>query len=279
MWAPPDAASAAARPSSGTGIDIEVEDADGPPVPPPVRRRRRRRRAWLIGAVVVVIGVPVGLAVATTFEDGDAPSATAGGTSDGDAEDDGNEGERDDGDDTEGTGDADGEEVAPPAPLDLDALGGTDAVYGRLLVDIDASERVMVDFQDELSSAFATPAESPDALVEALQTIASTSHDELLAARDRLDDGLDVDGAEVVRERYLAHLDSWAEYMDAVAEDPGLLGGEGTGAGFTVAINATADAFARALEEELPETVDASVRAYADGLLDRGFRSSGDAQV
>jgi len=123
------------------------------------------------------------------------------------------------------------------------------------------------------------PAESPDALIEELQDIGAAGRDDLLEVRDRLDDELDVDGAEEVRDRYVAHLDSWADYMAAVAEDPGVLGGEGTGAGFTVVINATADAFARTLEEELPDTADASVRAYASDLLDRGFRGGSDAQV
>jgi hypothetical protein len=46
-----------------------------------------------------------------------------------------------------------------------------------------------------------------------------------------------------------------------------------------VVINATADAFARALEEQLPADTDTSVSAYADEILDRGFRDAGDAQV
>lgn len=282
-WTPPEPATSVARPAGGSGIDIEVEDADGPPVPPPVRRRRRRRRAWLIGAVVAVVGVPLGFVVATSFGDQDAPPEMARDAPEDEADEGGSDvpsGDTDDAPsgDSDG-GDADGEELGRLDPLDLEALDGTDAVYGQLLVDIDASEQVMVGFQDELSTASSMPFESLDARVTALQEIAVASRDDLLVVRDRLDDVLEVDGAEEVRERYLAHLESWADFMGAVAEDPGVLGGEGAGAGFTVVINATGDAFARALEDELPETADASVRAYADDLLDRGFRGSVDAQV
>ncbi len=228
-----------------------------------------------MAAVLLVVGVPVGFAVATTFERGDAPFAFGGDPVDDEADD----GSPDppEGGDREGTDDeAAGDVLEPP---DLESLSGADAVYGQLLVDIDASERVMIAFQDELATIFSGPAESPDALIEELQDIGATARDDLLEVRDRLDDELDVDGAEEVRDRYVAHLDSWADYMDAVSEDPSVLGGEGAGAGFTVVINATADAFARTLEDELPDTADASVRAYASGLLDRGFRGSGDAQV
>ena len=74
-----------------------------------------------------------------------------------------------------------------------------------------------------------------------------------------------------------AHLDSWADYMAAIEDDPEILALEDTS--FTVHINTTADAFARTLEDELPEDVDDEVRAFADGILDRGFRGIGDADV
>jgi hypothetical protein len=271
-WTPPDAGDPPAPATDPGRVDVEVGDADGPPVPPPVRRRRRRRRALLTGAVLVVVGVPVGLGVATMLEADDTPSAIGGDGSPAETED-----RDDDASDDDANGGTGGDDTLEPP--DLDGLAGTDAVYGQLLVDIDASEQVMMAFQDEVATVFSVPAESPDELVQALQEIGTEGRDELLEVRDRFDDELDVDGAEVVRDRYLAHLDSWAEYMDAVSEDPSVLGGEGTGDGFTVVINATADAFARALEDELPEDADASVRAYADDILDRGFRGSSDAQV
>jgi hypothetical protein len=275
-WAPPDAGADPGMVTSAA-LHVEMEHADGPPVPPPVRRRRRRRRAALIAGVLLVVGVPSGLALVSTLGDDGLPSATG---------DDGTDTEVGEGpadEESEGDGDTDDGDTrdrgAPLDPPDLDSLGGTDAVYGRLLVDIDASERVMMEFQDGVATAFSVPVESPDALVEALRELGEAGRDELLEVRGRLDDPVEVDGAEAIRERYVAHLDSWADYMDAVAADPGVLGGEGAGAGYTVVINATADAFARSLEEELPDSADASVRAYADDILDRGFRGSGDSQV
>jgi hypothetical protein len=275
-WAPPDAGAGTGGATGPGGIHVEVEDADGPPPTPPARRRRRRRRALIAGAVIVVLGVPVGLAVVSTFGSDDVPSATGGDDRDGD-ERDGDVGDAETPGPDDGGDPPDGVEAIDPP--DLDALEGADAVYGRLLIDIDASEQIMMAFQDQVATAFSSPPASSDELVETLQGIGATGRDELLTVRDRLDDELDVDGAEEVRGRYVAHLDSWVEYMAAVADDPGVLAGEGVSAGFTIVINATADAFARALEEQLPASADASVRAYADDLLDRGFRSSGDAQV
>jgi hypothetical protein len=267
-WTPPDAGTTSGSSAGPGGVHVEVEDADGPPMPPPARRRRRRRRAVVGVAIVAVIGIPVGLAVGGLLPGDEAPSASG---SD-DAEVPRPEGDADA--PRDGLDDADA--LQPP---DVDALDGADAVYGRLLLDIDASERIMMNFQDEVATVFSVPAESPDALVEALSAAGAAGRDDLEEARDRFDDQLDEAGAEEIRERYLAHLDSWVEYMDAVSEDPGALSGEGAGAGYTVVINATADAFARALEEQLPADTDTSVSDYADEILDRGFRDAGDAQV
>lgn len=291
-WTPPDAGAMSGGGAAPGGIHVELEDADVPPLPPPVRRRRRRRRALIAGAVLVVVGVPVGLAVAGTFPSTDQPSASGNEADGGDDATDGqtdgqNDGDTADEEGGEGAGDEDGEdgagedgagddEIDPP---DLDALAGSDAVYGRLLIDIDASEQVMITFQDEVATVFSVPADSPDELMGALQEIGAAARDDLLDVRERLDDELDVDGAEEVRDRYAAHLDAWADYMNAVSADPSVLSGEGAGAGFNVVINSTADAFARALEERLPDDADSSVRDFAEDLLDRGFRGSGDSQV
>jgi hypothetical protein len=92
-----------------------------------------------------------------------------------DRDDPSGEGETDDDPDEPGEGGApdDGGDggpgvVAPDAelePLDLAALAGLDRTYGRLLTDIDASERTMIDFQAGLADAFsgaATPEEALD---------------------------------------------------------------------------------------------------------------------
>lgn len=162
-------------------------------------------------------------------------------------------------------------------PLDLGALDGVDALYARLLTDIDASEVTMLAFQADLLAAFEGPLTGP-ALIERLSQVAEQRRQELLEVRERLQAPLDDPGAERVRGIYVDHLDAWAVYMSAVEQDPRLLA-EPSDGGYTVAINASADAFSRALEQELPADADAEVARFADELLDRGFRGFGQAQV
>jgi hypothetical protein len=122
--------------------------------------------------------------------------------------------------------------------------------------------------------AAATPADA----IDAVEGAAGDGRAGLLEVRERLADGVDDAGAEEVRSLYVEHLDSWADYMEAVEQEPLVLI-EDRGAAFTVVINATADAFARALEAQLPGDIDAEVARFAEGILDRGFRASGQAQV
>jgi hypothetical protein len=291
-WSPPDAGRPSPPPPP-SDPRVETDTADGPPLPPPLRQRRRRRRiALAVIAVVAIIAIPVGLGLAgagfLTLDPTDGGLAADGGAG-GDVGDDGATDEPDDGIDGEDEGDGEGDE--PDSPIgdrpgvspSLDApdpsgLSGVDAVYATLLTDVDRSERVMIGFQDEIGEAFGS-AGTDDDLVGTLQAIAAERRDALLEVRADLVDELDDGGAELVRERYLLHLDSWADYMDAVADDPQVLAGDGTDGGFTVVINQTADAFRRALDEQLPLDVDGEVQDFAEGILDRGFRSSGDAQV
>lgn len=277
VWAPPDAAEAydrrARQAPDTSGVDVEVErGGDGPPPPPFVRQRRRRRRNLLIAiVVVVVIGTPVALAIAGGLSFSDDPEA---------ATDEGpsaspDEAPDDDPSNPEGpSGDVELE------PLDLDRLDGLDAVYGRLFTDIDASEQAMMGFQDELTAAFQSQDPTDlDGLLDAVTDAAGRGRGALLDVRERLADGLDDDGAEAVRESYVAHLDSWADYMAAIEDDPAVLTSDDTDSSFTVHINATADGFARAVEEHLPDDIDGDVRRFADALLDRGFRGLGSADV
>lgn len=279
VWAPPDAAAAydrlARQTTQTSGVDVEVEQGgDGPPPPPFVRQRRRRRRNLLIAIVVVaVIGTPVALAIAGGLSFSDDPeAATDEGPS---ASPDDGEAPDEDPSNPEGPrGDVDLE------PLDLDQLEGLDAVYGRLLTDIDASEQAMMGFQDELAVAFQSQDPTDlDGLLDAVTDAASRGRGALLDVRERLEEPLDDGGAEAVRESYIAHLDSWADYMAAIEDDPAVLSSDDTDSSFTVHINATADAFARAVEEHLPGDIGDDVRRFADGLLDRGFRGRGGADV
>lgn len=255
-WPPPSGSS-----EPPPGVQIEVEPPDGPPPPPFVRERRRRRLvAWIVAGALVVVAIPAGLAIASFLTEDEGSEVAAG--------------------------DADGSEPDPEPrpegtlePPDLDALDGVDAIFGGLLIDIDASERTMLAFQSDLTDTFGAPGDDPDALFQQLSEAAAERGEQLLEVRERLTEELPDAGAERVRGIYLEHLDSWSEYMDAIEQDPGLLLEETDASGYTVSINATADAFTRALERELPDDADQQVRSFADGILDRGFRSQGDSQV
>ncbi|TVP72635.1 MAG: hypothetical protein EA340_03185 [Nitriliruptor sp.] len=233
--------------------------------------------------LAVVVGVPVALLLAPGLSGDPEPTAS----SDGATDDRATEPEDDPAAEPEDDPAAEPEDddggpppVDPDAelePLDLDVLDGPDLVYGRLLTDIDASERAMIAFQEGLADTFSDP-DSPEAALEGASEVAADSQAALLEVRERLVDAVDDPGAERVRALYVDHLDSWEVFMAAVAEDP-LMVFQQSEAGFTVTINATADAFARALEAELPDDVDAEVARFADGILDRGFRGLGYADV
>lgn len=268
-------------------LEVTYEDADGPPPPPFEReRRRRRRRALAIAAALTVVAIPIGLAIASGLTERDEPAASS--PDDPDAAGEGEQPDRGEApDDDAGDGSPDEPddgpdgEAAPPTdveldPLDVDGLDGLDAVYGQLLTDIDTSERTMIGFQEDLAEALGG-LRGPEEMLDDASEVAAESRAELLEVRGRLAEELDDEGAERVRELYVEHLDSWADYMQAVEDDP-LVIVENDGS-FTVAINATADAFARALESELPEDIDAEVERFAEGVLDRGFRGMGQADI
>ncbi len=308
---PPAGAPPSVVPPAGAPPAVVPGAAAAPPEPPTAgaapTSARRSRWPLVVALLVVVLGVPLALVALSGSDDDEPPVATPDGEQDGAA---GPEDGADDGDDAAGDGDstdddpgesdddpgepgedpgAPGEDPGGPGgdggiepdaelePLDLDALTGIDRTYGRLLTDIDASERTMIDFQAGLAAAFGGSETPEDALDEASE-VAAGSREALLGVRDRLTTTLDDPGADRVRELYVAHLDAWEGFMAAVEEDP-LAAFEQGESGATVRINATADAFARALEAELPDDVDAEVARYAEGLLDRGFRDMGYADV
>ncbi len=237
----------------------------------------------MVALLVLVVGVPVALLLATRLSGGPEPTASSDGVTDdpgAESEDDDRAVEPEEDPGVEPEDDGGPPPVDPDAelePLDLEVLEGRDLVYGRLLTDIDASERAMIDFQAGLADTFSDP-DSPEAALEGASEVAADSQAALLEVRERLVDAVEDPGAERVRALYVDHLDSWEVFMAAVAEDP-LMVFQQSEAGFTVTINATADAFARALEAELPDDVDAEVARFADGILDRGFRGLGYADV
>jgi hypothetical protein len=289
-WIPPDAGAspdaAVGRTSGSPGPESADDggpnvyawgrpddaDAAGPPPPPWERERRARRRWILLGlALLLVLAVPVGLAIAGVFAgQGDEPVAADDAPGAADPDDGG-------GGDAEGPG---GPDMAPlPAP-DLDRLSGPDAIFAQLMLDIDASELAMLGFQTDVAAAFQEHA-TGDAgeLLQALSDAGAEGADDLEAARAALERPVSDVRAEAVREIYLEHLDSWARYMRAVEEDPALFDPARDSSRFTLSINATADAFARSLEEQLPDDVDPEVALMAEQLLDRGFRGSGESDV
>lgn len=266
-----------------------------PPVAAGASGTRRGRRWPLVLSGLLLLGLAVtlvvlvltaedeGSSVADAGPDGDTPGTAPDPDDRDDGGTDGGETDPDDGGDGGGPGSDDGpgggglDPDADLDPLDLDALDGLDLVYGQLLTDIDASEREMIDFQTDVGEALSGSTSRDDGLT-AVAAAAAERTEALGEVRDRLADPLDDPGAEEVRRLYVDHLDSWAAYIGAVAEDP-LVIFEQSETGATVAINRTADRFARALEDELPDDADAEVARFADDILDRGFRGFGVADV
>jgi hypothetical protein len=252
-------------PSRAPQVEVVLPDRDGPPPPPFVRARRRRRRTALVVLLaVVVIAVPIALAIVAGLQargpvDRDTgPGSTA----------------------PDGPSDPDRPDPDLPDPVlpDLEQLDGRDAVYGRLLRDIDAAEREMLAFQAALSEG-AGGAGGPRALLERAADAAGAANEALAGRRRPLTSSLADADADAVRGRYLAHLDAWIDFVGAVEDDPRILVAEDASAPYNLMINVTADAFARTLEERLPDDLDPAVARFAEDILDRGFRSDRDANV
>jgi hypothetical protein len=219
-----------------------------------------------------VLAIPVGLGIASALSGPSAPAADDRATDDDRAEDEGGA----------APGDSEDADTAPLDAPDLERLDGHDLVFAQLLLDIDTSEQAMLGFQRELAELFAGHA-TGDAgdLFRAISAAGGDGADRLEEARDALEQPVADVRAEAIREVYLDHLDSWLRYLRAIEEDPLIIGrdeGEAT-ARYTLSINATADAFARELEDQLPDDADPEVQRLVEQLLDRGFRPQGDANV
>ncbi|GGI06093.1 hypothetical protein GCM10011354_17380 [Egicoccus halophilus] len=174
---------------------------------------------------------------------------------------------------------------APTVPGDLDppepdAHTGSDADFAQLLQGIEASERTMLRYQQELGQVFAAadPADL-DAFLAAVRTVSQDGAAAITAARQDLDEPLGTAAAESVRTVYLGHLDAWRSLMEAAAQEPSLYGPTGDTSAFDREINATARDFAQALASSLPTDADPEIAAFVEDLLDRGFRFDVDAQV
>lgn len=259
-----------ADPPGGPGPGSSPTEEPPPPPPPPEARRRptadapsggvRWKVVLLVLLGVLVVAVPVGLAIVSGLSDESGSSAA----SDREASEDTPGDEPDAGD---GAG---GEDLA--ADLDLDALSGTDEQLGRLLVDVDESERAMIAFQDRLAETLGGPAEDgPEALVEELGDAAQTGVERLDEVRPRLAEPVDDPEVDEVRSVYLEHHDVWADYLEAVAEQPLLIADESDSERWSLSINSSAEAFARELRDRLDDDVASDVREVGEAILARGF--------
>ena len=143
-----------------------------------------------------------------------------------------------------------------------------------LLEDVVRTEGVMLAFNDEVGERLASPQEE-SAVLAAIASAATDSVEELRALRPGIVARTGGASVDAVRSVYLPHLDSWIDYLGALAEDPALLFTRDTQQPFILLINATAEAFREVLEELLDEEPSARVAELAERILDDGFRSEG----
>ena len=280
-------------------------DADGPPPPPVVRERearRRRRRGIVVGAVAAVLlflVVPLLVGGAFLLSTGDeAAEAPADGSAsddpdgapgddqpgDDDAAADGTPGDGASEDDTArddggaAAGEDPGERPDREVPAeervtapDLAVLDADDTRIAELLLDIDASERVMLGYQLDTQEAFRgdVDPDDPAELLSAIEAAARAGLDDLEVLRGRLSTPQPGPAAEGVRDSYVLHLDSWVDYLSAIEDDPRIVLGDLTR--YTVHINRTGNDFVRAVDTLRETDVDDAVGDYAQQIVDRGF--------
>jgi len=153
-----------------------------------------------------------------------------------------------------------------------------DAALVELLEGIIASESIMLLFNDEVGERLDGATDEAVALA-AIASAAADGAAGLRAARPEL---LIQTGDQVVddvRGAYIPHLDSWIDYLAALAERPGLLFTRDDEQPFLLLINSTAEAFADELEALLASDPSLSVAELAERILDDGFRSEREADI
>jgi len=264
-------------------------DIDGPP-PTPAERATKRRRKRIIVVVLAVIlagaAVP-GLAWVITQAVGSsdiaAPPAADGevdAPESGDARDEHDDpsAQRREHDAERGRPDAEvpeDEVIAAPDPADF---AGAEAVVLRLLLDIDASERVMIAFQRDVVAVF-EDGDNVAGMLDAVSALAAESIEDLLVLRELLIEPIDDPALRNVATTYVAHLDTWVDYLEALEEQPQLLGGDMVR--YTLPINATGGQFSRALNAriEANDGLDQRLIDFAVAIIERGFPDPDEAQV
>lgn len=139
---------------------------------------------------------------------------------------------------------------------------------GEMLAFNDAVADRLGDAQDE-ETAFATVASA-----------AASASNELIELRPVVVEQTGHPAIDDVRTAYLPHLDSWIDYLSALAERPALLFSGEEQQPFLLDINATAADFSDALEGLLASHPATEVAELAERILDDGFRGmDADAQV
>ncbi|MEX0831507.1 MAG: hypothetical protein WD007_02795 [Nitriliruptoraceae bacterium] len=264
-------------------------DIDGPPPTPAERAtKRRRKRIIIVVLAVVLAGAAVpGLAWVITQAVGSSdmavPPAADG---DGDAPESGDAGDAPDApsaqrrehDAERGRPDAevpDDEVIAAPDPADF---AGAEAVVLRVLLDIDASERVMIAFQRDVVAVF-EDGDNVAGMLDGVSALAADSIADLLVLRDLLNEPIGDPAMRDVATTYVAHLDTWMDYLEALEEQPQLLGGDMVR--YTLPINATGGKFSRAVHAriEANDGLDQRLIDFAVAIVERGFPDPDDAQV
>lgn len=161
---------------------------------------------------------------------------------------------------------------------DMAQFAGADAELLRVLVDIEASERVMLAFQIEVVAIFEANGDVSD-MLRAVSTAAGGAISDLGVLRDLLSEPVADEGTREVATTYVAHLDTWVDYLGALERDPQLLGGDLSR--YTLPINVTGGRFARAVTARLEADVELDERIvdYANAVVERGFPPPEDAQA
>lgn len=174
------------------------------------------------------------------------------------------------------------ERTALPSPFrdGTAEVAAEEVLLEGLLTDVAASEGVMLRFNDAVEATL-DDAQDPaqdDEESEVLRAIALAAAEGvggLGALRPAIDAREGDERLVAVRVAYLPHLDSWIDYLDALAQDPALLFTVEAQQPFLLRINATAETFGDALEALIATEPSPAVVELAERILDEGFRSEG----
>ena len=153
-------------------------------------------------------------------------------------------------------------------------LSDEDVAMVALLEDVVRTEGVMLAFNDVVAERLAEAPDEETALA-IVGRAAASGVGGLEALRPLIVDRQGGPAVDEVRTVYLPHLDSWVDYLSAIADEPGLLFTGDDQQPYILLINATADAFRIALEDLLDRAPAVRVAELAERILDDGFRTEG----